>query len=77
MPIARFTFGQTPVRRMEVHWSALGFEKYVLDGKLLAKRWSIGLSGEETFVVDGSSFLRWPRSLRSSEPTDGDGDALS
>jgi hypothetical protein len=53
MPIASFTFGQTPTRRMEIHWSAFGFEKYLLDGKLLLKRWALSLSGERTFFVDG------------------------
>lgn len=53
MPVASFTFGQSPIHKLEVHWSPVGFEKYVLDGRLLAKRWSLSLSGERVFNVDG------------------------
>ena len=53
MPIAGFTFGQTPTHTMEVHWSPFGFEKYVLDGELLEKRWTMSFSGERLFDVDG------------------------
>lgn len=38
---------------MYVHLSSFGFERYVLDGHLLAKRWSFTFSGERTFDVDG------------------------
>ena len=53
MAVATFSFGESPKRTMEVHWSALGFEKYVLDGRVLLKRWEISFSGERTFEVDG------------------------
>jgi hypothetical protein len=53
MAVAKFSFGEKPQRTMEVHWSALGFEKYVLDGRVLLKRWELSFSGERTFEVDG------------------------
>ena len=53
MRVAKFTFGENPRRHMEVYWSALGFERYVLDGRVLLKCWSFSFSGERTFAVDG------------------------
>jgi hypothetical protein len=45
MAVAKFSFGEKPQRTMEVHWSAFGFEKYVLDGRVLLKRWELSFSG--------------------------------
>ena len=53
MAVATFSFGERPQHTMEVHWSAFGSEKYVLDGRVLLKRWELGFSGERAFDVDG------------------------
>ncbi|MDQ8020919.1 MAG: hypothetical protein REI94_03715 [Moraxellaceae bacterium] len=53
MYVATFTFGDDPVHLMEVHWSSLGFEKYVLDGRVLQRRWAVSFTGERVFDVDG------------------------
>jgi hypothetical protein len=53
MAVATFTFGN-PAHTMEVRWSALGFEEYLLDSQRIEKRWDMWtFSGERTFLVDG------------------------
>jgi hypothetical protein len=54
MVTSTFEFGDQQKHSMEIRWSALGFEEYILDGVLVEKRWGFAFSGERNFMVDGA-----------------------